>query len=67
MRLGKKNPFCLKRSFVHDKVEAKATATSDEPGLLVPLGVLGSEDVHRAVVAGHADEGGILVEINAAE
>lgn len=47
-------------------VEAEAR-TSDKPWLFVPLGVLCGEDVHCAVVAGHADEGGILVEIDAGQ
>ena len=37
----------------------------DPPGLLVPLGVLRSKHVHRAMVTGHTDEGRVLVEVDA--
>lgn len=36
------------------------------PGLFVPLWVFRGEDVHGAVVTGHADEGRVLVEVDAA-
>lgn len=38
---------------------------TDQPRLFVSFGVLCSEDVHCAVITGHADEGRVLVEINA--
>lgn len=39
--------------------------TEHRPGLLVPFGVLCSKDVNCAVVAGHADERRVLIEIDA--
>jgi len=48
-------------------VENDEKESCDRPRLLVPFRVLCSKDVHRAVVTGHADEGRVLVEVNAAK
>lgn len=41
--------------------------SGDLPGLFIPFWIFRSKDVHCAVIAGHADEGRVLIEVNAAE
>lgn len=43
----------------------QAALATDTPGLFVPFGVFCSKDVYGAVVAGHADQGCILVKVDA--
>lgn len=42
-------------------------SSGDLPGLFIPFWIFRSKDVHCAVIAGHADEGRVLIEVNAAE
>lgn len=42
-------------------------SSGDLPRLFIPFWIFSSKNVHCAVVAGHADEGRVLIEVNAAE
>lgn len=46
---------------------ASPPSSGDPPRLFIPFWILSSKNVHCAVVAGHADEGRVLIEVNAAE
>lgn len=61
------------KTLLGESLTARSEATASPfcsgnlPRLLIPFWVLSSEDVHCAVVTGHADEGCVLIEVDAAE